>query len=155
MSIDVCCCVCLYRTVLCLGLLPVVFVFFSSRRRHTICALVTGVQTCALPISGSGVSRMVPPYSSSTARNRPERRRQPSRRQPSHASRQSPRQFSGLTRSHPLFDMKKNAVAIEFSLSTAFGNGRRAGRMQEKTPRRQAKAAFRSEEHTYTHQNKT
>src|SRR3546814_4985151 len=26
--------------------------FFSSRRRHTRCALVTGVQTCALPISG-------------------------------------------------------------------------------------------------------
>src|SRR3546814_10810365 len=35
--------------------LAVVFVlsvlFFSSRRRHTSCALVTGVQTCALPIS--------------------------------------------------------------------------------------------------------
>src|SRR3546814_19535170 len=30
----------------------VVFFFFSSRRRHTRCALVTGVQTCALPISG-------------------------------------------------------------------------------------------------------
>src|SRR3546814_11172394 len=36
--------------------------FFSSRRRHTRCALVTGVQTCALPIllprleeQGSGV----------------------------------------------------------------------------------------------------
>src|SRR3546814_8592511 len=29
----------------------VIFVFFSSRRRHTRCALVTGVQTCALPIS--------------------------------------------------------------------------------------------------------
>src|SRR3546814_18810024 len=28
-----------------------VFFFFSSRRRHTRCALVTGVQTCALPIS--------------------------------------------------------------------------------------------------------
>src|SRR3546814_437459 len=26
-------------------------IFFSSRRRHTRCALVTGVQTCALPIS--------------------------------------------------------------------------------------------------------
>src|SRR3546814_4363751 len=26
------------------------FVFCSSRRRHTRCALVTGVQTCALPI---------------------------------------------------------------------------------------------------------
>src|SRR3546814_9782140 len=30
------CCICLF--------------FFSSRRRHTRCALVTGVQTCALPI---------------------------------------------------------------------------------------------------------
>src|SRR3546814_5219645 len=28
--------------------------FFSSRRRHTRCALVTGVQTCALPILVSG-----------------------------------------------------------------------------------------------------
>src|SRR3546814_4200028 len=27
--------------------------FFSSRRWHTGCALVTGVQTCALPISRS------------------------------------------------------------------------------------------------------
>src|SRR3546814_10110899 len=27
--------------------------FFSSRRRHTRCALVTGVQTCALPIMPS------------------------------------------------------------------------------------------------------
>src|SRR3546814_2420324 len=26
------------------------FFFFASRRRHTRCALVTGVQTCALPI---------------------------------------------------------------------------------------------------------
>src|SRR3546814_4880686 len=28
--------------------------FFSSRRRHTRCALGTGVQTCALPISALG-----------------------------------------------------------------------------------------------------
>src|SRR3546814_17637278 len=28
--------------------------FFSSRRRHTRCALVTGVQTCALPICPAG-----------------------------------------------------------------------------------------------------
>src|SRR3546814_19613723 len=28
--------------------------FFSSRRRHTRCALVTGVQTCALPIWAQG-----------------------------------------------------------------------------------------------------
>src|SRR3546814_4164472 len=31
-----------------------IFFFFSSRRRHTRCALVTGVQTCALPISLPG-----------------------------------------------------------------------------------------------------
>src|SRR3546814_11587342 len=31
-------------------------VFFSSRRRHTSCALVTGVQTCALPISFAGAT---------------------------------------------------------------------------------------------------
>src|SRR3546814_10868065 len=30
------------------------FFFLSSTRRHTICALVTGVQTCALPIYRSG-----------------------------------------------------------------------------------------------------
>src|SRR3546814_10239505 len=33
---------CLYIYLVCF--------FFSSRRRHTRCALVTGVQTCALPI---------------------------------------------------------------------------------------------------------
>src|SRR3546814_5043171 len=39
--------------ILCLMLLLCVMLcfFFSSRRRHTRCALVTGVQTCALPIS--------------------------------------------------------------------------------------------------------
>src|SRR3546814_2022391 len=30
--------------------------FFSSRRRHTRCALVTGVQTCALPISDGAIT---------------------------------------------------------------------------------------------------
>src|SRR3546814_5421428 len=30
--------------------------FFSSRRRHTRCALVTGVQTCALPIYAAGIA---------------------------------------------------------------------------------------------------
>src|SRR3546814_11282073 len=32
------------------------YFFFSSRRRHTRCALVTGVQTCALPILLIGLS---------------------------------------------------------------------------------------------------
>src|SRR3546814_12002301 len=36
------------------------FLFFSSRRWHTICALVTGVQTCALPISRE-LEREAPP----------------------------------------------------------------------------------------------
>src|SRR3546814_3386862 len=32
--------------------------FFSSRRRHTRCALVTGVQTCALPILAKAKAAM-------------------------------------------------------------------------------------------------
>src|SRR3546814_19025717 len=32
------------------------YFFFSSRRRHTRCALVTGVQTCALPIYAQGMA---------------------------------------------------------------------------------------------------
>src|SRR3546814_5968921 len=36
------------------GFVPIFF-FFSSRRRHTRCALVTGVQTCALPICDAEV----------------------------------------------------------------------------------------------------
>src|SRR3546814_14853164 len=40
--------------------------FFSSRRRHTRCALVTGVQTCALPISiTTGGSRIRTSYQAS------------------------------------------------------------------------------------------
>src|SRR3546814_474687 len=34
------------------------FFFFSSRRRHTRCALVTGVQTCALPICLFGLAAL-------------------------------------------------------------------------------------------------
>src|SRR3546814_6537539 len=41
--------------------------FFSSRRRHTRCALVTGVQTCALPICARPVSALVP-FAACTAR---------------------------------------------------------------------------------------
>src|SRR3546814_9765932 len=40
--------------------------FFSSRRRHTRCALVTGVQTCALPIypeATVGMLQQEPPLS--------------------------------------------------------------------------------------------
>src|SRR3546814_9032259 len=41
-------------------MLDSLYFFFSSRRRHTICALVTGVQTCALPISvGAQLARAV------------------------------------------------------------------------------------------------
>src|SRR3546814_9588714 len=63
MTFDLACVYCLY----CLSFLlfqsyvymTVIFIFlllffFSSRRRHTRCALVTGVQTSALPISVGG-----------------------------------------------------------------------------------------------------
>src|SRR3546814_8932506 len=42
----------LYCYLCCLLMCLIYFFFFSSRRRHTRCALVTGVQTCALPICG-------------------------------------------------------------------------------------------------------
>src|SRR3546814_12442828 len=55
--------------------------FFSSRRRHTRCALVTGVQTCALPISvdllspvlpsASGASHEMAPLPSNSPATRP------------------------------------------------------------------------------------
>src|SRR3546814_1962507 len=35
--------------------------FFSSRRRHTRCALGTGVQTCALPIEGAPSALLLGP----------------------------------------------------------------------------------------------
>src|SRR3546814_9382608 len=53
----------LHRVRHCFRSLCLVYFFFSSRRRHTRCALVTGVQTCALPISamlGQPVSMLIP-----------------------------------------------------------------------------------------------
>src|SRR3546814_13858728 len=41
---------CVVLLVLCVIFCQMFFFFFSSRRRHTRCTLVTGVQTCALPI---------------------------------------------------------------------------------------------------------
>src|SRR3546814_8238237 len=42
---------CVVAYVMVVHSLLFIMFFFSSRRRHTRCALVTGVQTCALPIS--------------------------------------------------------------------------------------------------------
>src|SRR3546814_1713445 len=55
----VCCLFVYFLLCLCFTFVYVLFIislslfvfYFSSRRRHTRCALVTGVQTCALPIS--------------------------------------------------------------------------------------------------------
>src|SRR3546814_9177062 len=52
-SVVLFCIICLFF-VLCS-----LFFFFSSRRRHTSCALVTGVHTCALPISPFGDRRLI------------------------------------------------------------------------------------------------
>src|SRR3546814_6410117 len=42
---------CVILSMVLTSLILLIFLFFfSSRRRHTRCALVTGVQTCALPI---------------------------------------------------------------------------------------------------------
>src|SRR3546814_14144396 len=49
--------------------------FFSSRRRHTRCALVTGVQTCALPIYPQRCCRHIRGAFSTRRRPRPSCRR--------------------------------------------------------------------------------
>src|SRR3546814_19307936 len=74
-------CVVLFTDVLILHILIVdlILFFFSSRRRHTRCALVTGVQTCALPISRRGARdryrhhrrRQRHPHGLSLGRHRP------------------------------------------------------------------------------------
>src|SRR3546814_3148296 len=48
---------CFYLVTCFMSFVFVVLFFFSSRRRHTRCALVTGVQTCALPILSCHVAR--------------------------------------------------------------------------------------------------
>src|SRR3546814_16223604 len=55
------------------------FLFFSSRRRHTSCALVTGVQTCALPILRAILPCVRVPRrdGSTTSRDRPSSLRPP------------------------------------------------------------------------------
>src|SRR3546814_1692423 len=72
-----------------------VFFFFSSRRRHTRCALVTGVQTCAFRSARGehhrGVGHCRRAYSP-RARRRPRHARSPCvRRGPSSRPRQRPR----------------------------------------------------------------
>src|SRR3546814_5927477 len=60
--------------MLVLSCLVLFLFFFSSRRRHTRCALVTGVQTCALPICRR---RDIPPQGHSVAGNGVRARRSP------------------------------------------------------------------------------
>src|SRR3546814_3151149 len=52
-------CMCSVYVVFCIVIRSVCMFFCSSRRRHTRCALVTGVQTCALPILPNGKSYAV------------------------------------------------------------------------------------------------
>src|SRR3546814_14885540 len=47
--------------------------FFSSRRRHTRCALVTGVQTCALPICPAATMKVAGPISDAADSREPPR----------------------------------------------------------------------------------
>src|SRR3546814_8429141 len=66
----------MYIVSVCLWCVVCVVFFFSSRRRHTRCALVTGVQTCALPIcrcrTGRTRSRL-PVAAPGSARRQPQR----------------------------------------------------------------------------------
>src|SRR3546814_14026435 len=88
------------------------FFFFSSIRRHTRCALVTGVQTCALPISRRTASKPA-----STRK----RRRQP--RLPTAATSRSCRLLSVAARTRTRVRRRnettvRNAMPEEFHMNT-------------------------------------
>src|SRR3546814_5263048 len=58
--------------MLCVIKLSIMYRFFvSSRRRHTRCALVTGVQTCALPICPAPVPPAAPEHGRGSSRSKP------------------------------------------------------------------------------------
>src|SRR3546814_9636919 len=78
-----------------------VFFFFSSRRRHTRCALVTGVQTCALPILCRFRVRSIRRgYFLEPLRSRINPVRSDNTRDPSHISR--PRNINRVSIDYPL-----------------------------------------------------
>src|SRR3546814_8369738 len=96
-----------------------IYFFFSSRRRHTRCALVTGFQTCALPISSAFSADAATIFTDAN----------PARRPVSHPT-ASPRRRSRRPR----------------SCRRSGGTARRACPGARSRPR--ARRAYRSEEHT-------
>src|SRR3546814_8451269 len=87
--------------------------FFSSRRRHTSCALVTGVQTCALPIfpAGEGGRRKVAPHACRVRHDRGRHGRaaeRDPRRRRAHRSEEHTSELQSLMRSsYAVFCLKK------------------------------------------------
>src|SRR3546814_14688674 len=94
-------------------------IFFSSRRRHTRCALVTGVQTCALPIwpgpparqPGAGVDRCARPHA---GRRRKARGRHRPRRPASGAESDDPWRRSGCRDRKSVVEGKSVSVRVDF-----------------------------------------
>src|SRR3546814_2157360 len=79
------------------------FFFFSSRRRHTRCALVTGVQTCALPICSPARSKASATSRQSISATSCARSVRPCRRSEEHTS-----ELQSLMRiSYAVFCLKK------------------------------------------------
>src|SRR3546814_19660574 len=119
-----------------------IFFFFSSRRRHTRCALVTGVQTCALPISLRSVpNRSVSDAAPATQKHLHARRRRSAvvlRRRPVRTLRRRPGQGSGnlvrpgrsagIGRRGPPLAQRDVSVADERASNLAFGRAEREDR---------------------------
>src|SRR3546814_3136354 len=81
------------------------FFFFSSRRRHTRCALVTGVQTCALPISEAEVG---------PAKSRPAGKKAGKQQStPTHAEPERTVESRGESKSNPRTDSELHELLIE------------------------------------------
>src|SRR3546814_4401633 len=117
--------------------------FFSSRRRHTRCALVTGVQTCALPISSQAAQ---PPLRG----NGQERLGQAKRRRQPHAGRHlSHHQLDRWQQVAPVLRGRRVSAELSESLGPVQATHRLRHLAAWRACRhRHAATALRSEEHT-------
>src|SRR3546814_3198689 len=103
--------------------------FFSSRRRHTRCALVTGVQTCALPISKK-VEKKVARKATTTTSTKATKRAAPARRAKTMSNEAKLEVFKRFIREHHdkyLKDPKITSVGIRYKIKIGRASCRERG----------------------------
>src|SRR3546814_1457121 len=115
------------------------FFFFSSRRRHTRCALVTGVQTCALPISRTSAM-------AANRRRAPDRGRLPRSTGRCDSEREPGPTTRGCVRRRAALDRANSLPYIAERRATVYGRAHRAA-ARALLPVSPTAGSMRAEEH--------